>query len=386
MYHLIFIVLLLASTYEFFSESSKKIGIFLFLMLLVFVTLRYGQGSDYFNYIYLFSNSSDEFENLIINRDISHITTELGFSAISYIWLKLFSLSPESLSALFSAISFIFIWLFIKKYSVKPILSLFIFYCTFYLIYPFSGIRQGVCISIFIYYLIPLLYKRNYIKYYLWSLVLFSIHFSSIILFILPVVNLVKNYNLKQVSILAIVALGAGIALNQLLFSFFSTLDLIGSKVSTYTQNSSFDILSLLLRIVIFVPIIQTYNIYERNSIRDLFLKIYILGFLLYLTFMTSALISSRINVYMRYFEIILLVDLLQYLFLKKTNKVLAYTYIIAIMSFLYVKNIDSFIVQGSYYGHINFYNYPYVTMFDKKKIDDYRYIEPYFRKYIIYD
>jgi len=385
MYHLIFIVLLLASTYEFFSESSKKIGIFLFLMLLAFVTLRYGQGSDYFNYIYLFSNSSDEFENLIINRDISHITTELGFSAISYIWLKLFSLSPESLSALFSAISFIFIWLFIKKYSIKPILSLFIFYCTFYLIYPFSGIRQGVCISIFIYYLIPLLYKRDYIKYYLWSLVLFSIHFSSIVLFILPVVNLVKNYNLKQVFILAIVALGAGIALNQLLFSFFSTLDLIGSKVGTYTQDGSFDILSLLLRIVIFVPIIQTYNIYERNSIRDLFLKIYILGFLLYLTFMTSALISSRINVYMRYFEIILLVDLLQYLFLKKTNKVLGYTYIIAIMSFLYVKNIDSFIDQGSYYGHVNFYNYPYVTLFEKKKIDDYRYIEPYFRKYIIY-
>ena len=386
MYHVIFIVLLLASTYEFFSESSKKIGIFLFFMLLFFVTLRYGQGSDYFNYIYLFSNSSDEFENLIINRDIGHITTELGFSAISYIWLKLFSLSPESLSALFSAISFIFIWLFIKKYSVKPILSLFIFYCTFYLIYPFSGIRQGVCISIFIYYLIPLLYKRDYLKYYLWSLVLFSIHFSSIILFILPVVNIVKNYNLKQVSILAIAALGVGIVLNQLLFSFFSTLDLIGSKVGTYTQNSSFDILSLLLRIVIFVPIILTYNIYERNSIRDLFLKIYILGFLLYLTFMTSALISSRINVYMRYFEIILLVDLLQFLFLKKTNKVLGYTYIIAIMSFLYVKNIDSFIVQGSYYGHINFYNYPYVTMFDKKKIDDYRYIEPYFRKYIIYD
>lgn len=386
MYHFIFIILLLASTYEFFSESSKKIGIYLFFMLLIFVTLRYGQGSDYFNYIYLFTNSSEEFERLITNGDFGHITTELGFSIISFIWLKLFNLTPESLSALYSAVSFILIWLFIKKYSVKPILSLFIFYCTFYLIYPFSGIRQGLCISIFIYYAIPHLQNKNYLKYYLWCFLLFSIHFSSIILFVLPVVNLLKNYNLKQVTILSIAALGVGVVLSQLLFSFFATLDLIGGKVGSYTQSSSFDILSLMLRVVIFVPIVLTYHIYERNSIRELFLKIYILGFLLYLVFMSSALISSRINVYMRYFEIIMLVDVLQYLFLKKTNKVIGYAYIVTLMTFLYVKNINSFIDQGSYYSHVNFYNYPYITFFEKDKVQESRYIEPYFRTYIIYD
>lgn len=101
---------------------------------------------------------------------------------------------------------------------------------------------------------------------------------------------------------------------------------------------------------------------------------------------MSSALISSRINVYMRYFEIIMLVDVLQYLFLKKTNKVIGYAYIVTLMTFLYVKNINSFIDQGSYYSHVNFYNYPYITFFEKDKVQESRYIEPYFRTYIIYD
>lgn len=386
MYNAIFIILLIFSIYEFLSKSSKKIAVVLFLLLLLFVILRYGQGSDYFSYIYYFDSSVDEFDNAIRTKDFSYVSREIGFSAISYLWLNVLNLSPESLTAMFSAISFIFVGLFIKKYSVRPIMSLFFFYCTFYLIFPFSAIRQGVCLSIFLYYLIPLLYKKKYLSYFLLSLVLFSIHFSSIILFIIPVVNLVKNYKPYQVYFIAVAALGIGIVLNHVLFSFFSTLDIIGSRVDFYTQDNSFDILSLLLRIFIFIPIMLTYKIYERNSIRDLFLKIYILGFFLYLIFMTSSLISSRINVFMRYFEMILLVDLIVYVFKNIHSEVISFAYIVSIMTVLYVKNINSFIEQGPYYSEINFYNYPYVSVFNKKKITETRYIPPVYQQYVIYD
>lgn len=375
------------SSYEIFTRKTAKwISTSLFLLLFFLVTFRYGQGSDYFNYIYLFTNSSNTFEKALNTNDFGYVTQEIGFAAISYFWLKVLSFSPELLSALFSAISFILIWKFIKKYSSKPSMSLFFFYCTFYLIYPFSGIRQGVCLSIFLYYLIPLLENKKYLKYYLLSILLFSIHYSSIILFILPVVNLVKTYKPYQVLILSLLSFGIGLILNQYIFSFFSVLDIISSKIDGYTQKDSLDILSLLLRLTIFIPVMLTSKLYERGSLRDLLLKIYILGFLLYLIFMTSSLISSRINVFMRYFEMILLVDFLQYVFKKKLNKILSYTYIFAIMTFLYVKNINSFIDQGSYYSHVNFYNYPYVTIFNKKKIVESRYIPPYFQQYVIYD
>lgn len=384
MYHIIFIILLLFSTDEFFFRSRKRTGVLLAFLLLCFVLLRYGQGSDYFSYIFLFENSARTFELLLKTGEFRYITQEIGFSAISYLWIKIFHLSPELLNATFSAVSFIPVWLFIKKYSSNPIISLYFFYCTFYLIYPFSGIRQGVCLAIFVYYLIPLLYRKKYIKYYLLSFLLFLIHFSSIILFVIPIVNLVKKYNSTKILILSLISLGIGLVLYQVLFSFFSNLDMIGGKVDAYTDKNTLDIMSLLLRITIFIPVLQTYKLYERNSIKDLILKIYILGFFLYLIFMSSSLISSRINVYMRYFEIILLVDFLLYTFKRIPNRIVSFGYIIAIMSVLYVKNINSFIDQGPYYKHINFYNYPYVSIFNKKKITETRYIEPFYRQYLI--
>lgn len=352
--------------------------------LLCFVSLRYGQGSDYFSYIYLFNYSADNFELLINTGDIRYITQELGFSAISFLWLKVLNLTPELLTALYSATSYLLVWLFIKKYSPNPIISLFFFYCTFYLIYPFSAIRQAICISIFIYFLVPLLHQKKYAKYYLFSFLLFTIHFSSIVLFILPVVNLIKRYTPRQVYVLSLASLVVGLILYQSLFSFFSQLDMIGSRVEAYTGTTSIDILSLLLRTVIFVPVMLTYKLYERNSIRDLFLKIYILGFFLYLIFMSSTLISSRINVYMRFFEIIILVDFLFFTFKKQTNRIVCYGIIFLTMSVLYVKNIDSFINQGPYYGHVNLYNYPYVSVFNKKKIIETRNIPTYYQEYVI--
>ena len=386
MYHLLFVILLVFSVLEFFGKSNKTIAAGLFLLLLLVVTLRYGQGSDYFNYIYLFNHSANNFEIALLTKDFSIVTQEIGFAAISYLSLKILHFSPEFLTAIFSLFSFLFVWLFIKKYSLKPITSLLIFYSTFFLIYPYSAIRQGICISIFIYYLIPLLQDRKYLKYYIFSILLFSIHFSSIILLILPIVNLIKGYKISHVLIISGIALVIGLLFYQFLFPFFSAIDIISDKIITYTDRVTLDIVSLILRIIMFVPILYTFKLFERNSIRDLFLKIYILGFILYLLFMASSLISSRINVYMRYFEMILIVDFLVHFFFKKWNRILSYSFIIAIMTVLYVKNINSFIDQGPYYSDVNFVNYPYVSIFNKSKIIDTRIIPSYYKQYVIYD
>jgi hypothetical protein len=386
MYHLLFVILLAFSFFEFFGKNNKIIERCLFILMLLFVTFRYGQGSDYFNYIYLFDVSANSFENALQNKDFSILTQEISFTALSYIWLKILHFSPESLNALFSFVSFVLVWLFINKYSLKPITSLLFFYCVFYLIYPFSAIRQSISISIFIYYLIPLLQNRSYLKFYLLSLLLFTIHYSSIILFVIPVVNLIKNYKTSQVYIVSVIALTIGLLLHQFLFSFFTAIEVIAGKISYYTENVGLDITSLLLRIIIFVPILFTHKIFEKDSTRELFLKIYILGFMIYLVFMTSPLISSRINVYMRYLEIILLVDFLVYFFFKKWNRILSYSFIIAIMTILYIKNINSFIDQGPYYSDVNLVNYPYVSIFNKHTIIETRSIPSYYQQYVLYD
>ena len=383
MYHIVFIILLFSSIIEFFGKNNKYFVNALFVFLLLFVSLRYGQGSDYFSYIYLFNYTANTFESAVLYKDISYITSEIGFSAISYFWLKILKLSPELLNALFSAVSFILMWLFIRKYSDRPIISLFIFYCTFYLIYPFSVIRQALCIGVFIYYMIPLLHKKKYFNYYLISLLLFTIHYSSIIIFFIPVVNIIKKYSLYQVYFISIISLIIGVMLFEHIYSFFSIFDIIGGKVGSYTQENSIEVLSIISRLLLFIPIVQLFNIYPKDSLKDTFLKIYIIGFVLYLIFLGSSLISSRLNVYMRYFEAVLLVDFLLYVFKYKLNKIVSFSYIILIMTVLYVKNIDSFISQGPYYSHVNVCNYPYVSIFNKNDIVNARDVKPNLWPYI---
>ena len=386
MYHLLFVILLLFSFLEFFGKNNKIVAKSIFILLLFMVIFRYGQGTDYFNYIYLFNYTADNFESALLNKDFSIVTQEISFAALSYIWIKVLHFTPESLTALYSFISFLLVWLFIKKFSLKPITSLLFFYCTFFLIYPFSAIRQSVCISIFIFFLIPYLQSKNYLKYYMISVLLFTFHYSSIILFIIPIVNTIKNYKITQVYIISSIAFIIGLLFYQFLFPFFSAIDIIAGKINVYTEKVTLDFISLFLRIMLFVFVLQTWKIFERNSIRDLFLKIYILGFLLYLIFMASSLISSRINVYMRYIEMILLVDFLVYFFFKKWNRIISYSFIIAIMTVLHIKNINSFIDQGPYYSEVNFINYPYVSVFNKEKIIETRSIPSYYEQYVLYD
>lgn len=88
----------------------------------------------------------------------------------------------------------------------------------------------------------------------------------------------------------------------------------------------------------------------------------------------------------MRYIEMVLLVDFLVCFFYKKWNRILSYSFILAIMTVLYVKNINSFIDQGPYYSEVNFFNYPYVSVFNKKKIIETRNIPPVYQQYVIYE
>src|ERR1035437_1573173 len=175
MYHIIFIILLLTAIFEKFIKLDKKITSLIYILLLCFLIFRYGQGSDYFNYIYLIESLANNFKAALLNNNIGTITNEIGFTFISYFWIKILNFSPELLVAFISGISFILVYKFIKRYSERPILSLFIFYCVFYLIYPFSAIRQAICLSVFIYYMTPLLYERKYVKYYFLALLLFTI-------------------------------------------------------------------------------------------------------------------------------------------------------------------------------------------------------------------
>src|SRR5690554_2473683 len=107
MYHLIFILLLFLSSIELFIKVNKGLIAILFLCLTLFTVLRYGQGSDYFNYIYLINSEAQLFEKFLTFEDFS-LTKEISFSFISYVFVNKLNLPAELLIAIFSGLSFLF--------------------------------------------------------------------------------------------------------------------------------------------------------------------------------------------------------------------------------------------------------------------------------------
>lgn len=385
MYHLIFILLLFLSSIELFIKVNKGLIAILFLCLTLFTVLRYGQGSDYFNYIYLINSEAQLFEKFLTFEDFS-LTKEIGFSFISYVFVNKLNLPAELLIAIFSGLSFLFSSKFILTYSKKPIFSLFLFYCTFYLIYPFSAIRQALVVSVFLCYMVPLLHNRNYIKYYIILYFLYTIHYSAIILVILPFVinkESLRIFELRRFILISICFLLIGVGLSTLFTKIFFFSSLLSRKLEGY-QGENFDIVSLGLRIFLAYLIFPLHKYYKKNTINYSLYQLYLVGFLIYLIFIFSPLISSRLSVYMRYLEFVLLVDVIRfqvgrYFSLQRKVNLNTYFLVIIVASILYVKNINSFIQQGSYVNQINFFNYPYVSVLNKDEIFKIREIPSYY-------
>ena len=136
----------------------------LMVVMTAVLSLRYGQGTDYFNYSDLYDMYSS-FELAIKNpynhymeflfRLICALFNTLGFSFCGFV-------------AVVSLFNMFCLNRFLKEYSKNPIFSLLLFYPTFYLTYFFSIIRQAIVLSVFlvvILYFIGVVYVKNNIFY-----------------------------------------------------------------------------------------------------------------------------------------------------------------------------------------------------------------------------
>ena len=99
-------------------------------------------------------------------------------------------------------------------------------------------------------------------------------------------------------------------------------------------------------------------------------IKIYAVGVGIYLAFMAFPLISARFMALFKVLEVIILPKLLEG---RSKYREFAIAFVILLTGFMTCKNLDSYIDQGDYHADVKFYNYPYITIFDKDAIWEYR-------------
>jgi hypothetical protein len=358
----------------FFSPITKKSeGFVLFVacyfLLLLVATLRFGIGTDYFNYYTIFSRFPATFSGITLKEFIGY-QVEPGFLAVG-ILLKSLGMPFTYLIAICAFMAITLILYTIQNNSRQKMLSVFIFFANYYMVYIESALRQGIALGIFIYALYDFLKNKSKRKYYILILLGSVFHLSIIIALCVPIIVRIPLKTILNpifLFCLAIISLSFSLVLPRFVIFLISH---IFPRYDSY--NDLFDInimpigLRLLELILVYILAKRNYNKFNQREIACV--KIFIFGCLFYFS-ISSMSILSRLTEYFMFIEIILIPNIVSTL---KTHENKSFRVVFScLFMFLFFKDLNSFSYQGNFRSH-RIIDYPYITIFNKDAIREIR-------------
>lgn len=320
---------LLFSLKEIFIKKDRFSPIFFLLILLILATLRYGTGTDFNNYLELWEYIGPLNQDSILNYG----RIEPGF-VLTISILKLFTNSSIIYFGVCVTFALVPMYIGLKKIPVEYLLtSLFVFYLSFYIPYPFNGMRQAISMSLLI-LSVPYIVEKKTFKVILLSLIASSFHMTGFLILISYILTTL-NWNLKSFfiggSILSIIFWKTHI-LSHFLFNVLGVDSVVYSEL--FDTNTS--LFQLLTRSILVIVILYFGRKVEDNVYKKI-LIIYLTGFFIYIALFDLNMLATRFNMFFRVLEIILIPILLY----KCKNKVTK----LALLIIFLIPSIYSFYV-----------------------------------------
>lgn len=364
MYFLVYGSLFYSWILNYFSKDlGEKLYKILFIVLWLFLGLRYGQGTDYLAYCYIFNHISS-LDDVIFNPN--HLHSEIGFRFLCWIFNNDFVFFVFCISTF----EMLMLYRFLNNYSDNKLLSLVLFFPTFYLVYYFSALREGIVIAIFIGFLLDDIISENWKRFVIIVFIASLIHSVALSLLLVPIfLKIKKRFHIG----LIICSLIIGLVFSTGAFkNILVQLPVIGSAFGYYAQSASFSLLAFGERTITFLLLaflFQDRTDEKLNNREDILFNIYTLSLIVYYFLSFSPNIASRTVCIFKVLETVLITYKI-----NKINKLYVYIVIAltVLSSIMMFKNILSFIDQGEY-KNINLWNYPYVTIFNQEDILYYR-------------
>lgn len=339
------------------------------LILFLFLTMRYGQGTDYFAYEYLFNywkGISDINEFL---TELNYIHGELLWSWLGNIFNEKFKLDFQYFVCLLALIGVFELYQYFNRYcQANKMWAILLAFPTLYLTYMFSGVRQALVICTFMGVMLPLLEKKRLLKYYLCAFIMMFIHSSAIALFIIPVVIM---FRVKALFLGILISLIVGIMLGASMSQIVSeTIPIRNILARMGALHVFFPAIAERFLMFVFISYLYHKKKFMNSSTDKMFYKIYMCSVMIYLLFINYSLVASRLSVAPRMVEIALILHCIN----KLPKMRGAICCIILILNVaMYCKNINAYINQGGYHN-VNIFTYPYVSIYNKDMI--HRYIQ----------
>lgn len=329
-----------------------------FMVLLIFLALRFGQGTDWlsYNYIYSYAPSIIDFGSVFYS-DAIH--SELGWKLLNNV-AKVCGIDFFGFSVIISVLEMVLLARFVNRFSPNRALSLFVAFPVVYLTYFFSAFRQGVVIALFLGVMLDLLIQNRSKLYCVLAILAMTIHSLSIVLFI-PL--LIRKVQFKTLGTILAVCLICGMVLIPVMPALVSAAGL------SYSNNNVSMVAVLYRAVMAFI----IYLMYSSGSAKqksdevDLMAKTYIAGLSVYCILMGNDLVASRLASPLMAVEIALIPALM-----KRGNSRMVMPLMMAILvmiSVMTIKNIDSYIDQGFYYSSVTPLTYPYINYFNQEDI-----------------
>ncbi len=357
MYYIAFVVLLFFAIVEIITnKKEKQIFDVLFVGLTIMLCLRYGQGQDYFSYMYTYYNEPFyNYKEVLSSNDI-------GFYSLSYLCKNVMLLNFEWFAAIVGIISMLMFYKFFQRDCNYSILSLFAFYCFVFFIYLTSAIRQGLAMGIYVAFALPYAYDKKWVKYMLVVLISTSFHSSCLILLAVPLFYTLNNRLVKIGIILvsfAIMLFGTNlINLSSINYFLQNTLNHTGISEGDYLEGK-------IMRIVYTLPILLFLYKFDNEKMQRLF-NLYICGLFIYSIFSFIQEIATRLWGYATPFLLAIIFSFRKDVIKFRRNVLLTWYMILAIVVFF--NNISHFIEYSYNKQHVTVFTYPYFTVFDKQE------------------
>lgn len=372
LYLIVFLILCGLAGFEYLkNRKQEKLYWVIFTVLTAMLCLRYGQGSDYFGYMYNYLTTPKL--NQMGELFDSAIHGEPGWLLICSV-LRTCNVPFPVFVTVLSGVEMFLLHRFVYKFSPLKSVTLLAAYPTLYLTFIFSALRQGLVILVFLGYMLEWLKDRKSGRYLLVTMLCALIHTSALV-FLIPLAMryIPERFGLFPMDISRVLCYGGlsvigGLCLSGLLMWL--------SPALAHYAGSSMSIMAVGERAVTTALILFVFRD-ELNGTREcpnpmlnVMLQVYLLGTILYGFLFWNALISARMTICFKAVEIVLLA-----VAMTKPGKArhLVALYVFGLAAVMFYKNIGSYIHQGDYFETVNVFNYPYLSLFDQDAVETYR-------------
>ena len=368
---ILFLLLFFTLIYDFFKvKSGKKIVYYIVLIGLICLSgFRYRVGGDTLMYMIVhprLPSLSELGSNYAINEKLQPLW--IFFVAVSK------SITEEfyMIQLLHGIIINTLIFNFIKSNTKYIFTAILLYYIGYYGYFNFEILRESIAVAIFL-YSIKFIKNKKWVAYYIISLLALSVHFSAIVLFVIPLLLKLK-FNLSRALIIFILGVIFGVFFIKILFSLNIGGGLVESiKLYLDYKPTFYGLISILVLYILYPWVIYKISNYYLKIESNLnnFLNVYIL-------------IGASTSFFFIFFRFLNYLTPILFLFIAEiihgvyrkgkfkqvglTSGILTFIVFSVIHMNAYFSDTSQFVESSRWYSRW----YPYYSIFDKE-IDETR-------------